>query len=143
MENPSLKTGNFFDNLTGYFVRQAKTFSEKHEINLTYQELTAINIIGSRESCIMGDVVKFLKIPKNNMTVLTDRLEKDGLVIRKKSDKNRRITYLVLSDRGQELYYEYLEERLELAENLLSKLNQAERNTLLDLIDKVNELIEG
>ncbi len=50
----------------------------------------------------MSEIGKRLFIAKQNMTTLTDRLTDDGLVERKDDARDRRITNIVITDRGRQ-----------------------------------------
>ena len=49
----------------------------------------------------MSEIGKILKVTKPNITFLVDKMEKQGLITREKSDSDRRITNICLTDNGK------------------------------------------
>lgn len=64
--------------------------------------LTAIRRIG--DGVTVGDVCRELKTPLSNTTNITIRLEKLGLITRRRDENDRRKVVLAVTDKGREAF---------------------------------------
>lgn len=53
-----------------------------------------------REDCTMTDLSRMLLVSNGNVTAVVDRLEKDGLVMRRPSSTDRRTIHVALTPEG-------------------------------------------
>ena len=67
------------------------------------------------------------------------KLEKGGLIARTESEADRRTTDIVLTDQGRSEAEEALKQRQMRHEEMFSCLTEEEKNTLLSLLEKVND----
>jgi DNA-binding MarR family transcriptional regulator len=89
-------------------LQQFLKFSEEaaRAVGLTptqHQALLAIKGFPGRERVTNGELAKRLHIKHHSAVGLINRLEAQGLVIRKKSDSDRREVYVTLTQRGADL----------------------------------------
>jgi DNA-binding MarR family transcriptional regulator len=89
-------------------LRQFLKFSEEaaRAVGLTptqQQALLAIKGFPGREHVTNGELAERLHIKHHSAVGLINRLEAQGLVVRKKSDSDRREVYVTLTERGAEL----------------------------------------
>jgi DNA-binding MarR family transcriptional regulator len=76
----------------------------------------------------------------NSITLIINRMEKDGLVKRKRDLTDRRALRLIITPKGEELYKRTLKTALrELPKTILSTLSESELSTLIILLNKVRE----
>ncbi len=54
----------------------------------------------------MSDIGKTLNVSKPNITFLIDKIEKQGLIVKKQSETDRRIQYIYLTDLGKKVIKE-------------------------------------
>ena len=53
-----------------------------------------------REDCTMSELSRMLLVSNGNVTAVVDRLEKDGLVMRRPSEADRRTVHVALTPEG-------------------------------------------
>lgn len=53
-----------------------------------------------RDGCTMSELGRMLLVSNGNVTTVVDRLEKDGLVLRRPSESDRRTVYVALTPLG-------------------------------------------
>ena len=99
--------------------------------------LAAIKNIG--DPVLPTDVAKWLDRNTNTITLIIDRMEKDGLVSRVRDLKDRRALRLLISTRGQKLYEQALRPSRELPKIILAGLSADELKTLINLLEKVRQ----
>lgn len=91
-----------------YALRQFLGFSEKTTRALgttpqTYQALLAIHGYPGRERITIGELAERLQIRHHSAVGMADRLEKQGLVMRRAGEEDRRQVFVQLTPQGKEL----------------------------------------
>jgi DNA-binding MarR family transcriptional regulator len=110
------------------------------KIKLTPQQfsvLSAIKNIG--DPALPTDVAKWLDRNTNTITLIVDRMEKDGLVERIRDLKDRRALRLVVTSRGQKLYEQAVKPSRELPKIIMAALTTNELQTLITILEKVRQ----
>lgn len=110
------------------------------KVKLTPQQfavLAAIKNIG--DPVLPTDVAKWLDRNTNTITLIIDRMEKDGLVSRVRDLKDRRALRLLISPRGQKLYDQAVKPARELPKAILSVLSAEELKTLIQTLEKIRQ----
>ena len=76
-------------------------------------------------------------IPSGSITYVVDKLEKNEFVKRHPSPTDRRISNVVLTDKGQRLFQEIFPQHVEAISRILSPLSKEEKTDLTELLKKV------
>jgi DNA-binding MarR family transcriptional regulator len=96
-----------------------------------------------------GQPLPILEVASRTITVvpgitgLIDRLEQAGFVNRMRCEKDRRVIYVALTDRGAKTLAALDEPLIALHRKLLGHLTQAELKELIRLLEKVREGLAG
>jgi len=101
------------------------------------QEMTMIEILGKRGPMIMTELSDAAKLCLSTATGLIDALVGKTLVKRSRSEEDRRIVQVELTEDGQKLYEQALEARLRMVRGPLGALDQEEQNTFVKLFRKI------
>jgi DNA-binding MarR family transcriptional regulator len=109
----------------------------KDRIALTPQEFRVIGVIGDRASCNMSELARHLMLAVSSVTSLADKLVAKNLVTRGQARDDRRVVRLDLSAAGQALYRRHRKHRLEMAEAMLSALDEREQDVFMTLFRKI------
>ncbi|AWI04722.1 MarR family winged helix-turn-helix transcriptional regulator [Clostridium drakei] len=110
---------------------------------ITSNELSVLKVASKYPDAALKEISRYLDVPGSTLTSIVDRLEKRNLVKRIISSKNRRSYSLELTQEGIKI-----SELHEVAENQLWKKvlgaldEDCERNTLINLLDKISKGIE-
>lgn len=75
------------------------------------------------------------------ITLLVDKLEKQGFVVRKRCTDDRRVVYVSVTKKGRKLADETMKPLAELEKRLLKKLNKSEQKMLIGLLEKTRDSI--
>lgn len=102
-------------------------------------EMVAIDVLGRAGACRMGFIAEQLNVGQSAITPLVDRLEEKKLVHRVRSEADRRVWLVELSDEGQKVFEKAKESYLKFSEQMLVALNDEERDTLIGLMDRITE----
>jgi len=105
---------------------------------LNVQELNTIRFLGMNGPSIMREIAEYLMLAVSTMTGVVDSLVEKKLVSRERSDNDRRIVCVALTDSGKEAYCINLENHVKLSRGLLEALDDDEQETLLILLGKIS-----
>jgi DNA-binding MarR family transcriptional regulator len=102
-----------------------------------YMVLEAINYIGN--PCTPSEVADFMDRNANNITLLTDRMEKNGLVTRVRDLKDRRAIRLSMTKKGRTAYKRASKPHKKLLKEMIPTLDNEEIQELIRLLSKILE----
>ncbi len=106
---------------------------------ISLQQFNVLRILRGAKDWVSMNEIKELMIDKTpNTTRLSDKLLKKGYVERKRSDVDRRIVYMNITDSGLKLLqaiddadYNYM--------NFMEKLTEEEAETMSNILDRIRE----
>jgi DNA-binding MarR family transcriptional regulator len=133
-------TRQFADYIT--LLRQQFTDSEsaflKKTQGMSLQQLKVLLVIASHRPCTMGKVAKHMPmLSLSSITVIVDKLVKQGFVKRARDESDRRVVYADFTTKGKELYQVYEEGVLKLSEEMMSQFSQQEQQEILSVYKKL------
>ena len=89
----------------------------------------------------MGQLGKCLMVTGGNITGLTDRLAKEGLVERKPHPNDRRSQVIGLSDKGRETFETMAETHEEWIRELMSGIGEEEQHRMMDQLGALKDSV--
>lgn len=98
--------------------------------NLTVSQFGVLEALYHLGSLSQRDIGKKILKTSGNITMVVDNLERRQLVVRKKSDKDRRIIMVKLTDEGYRLIHKIFPVHAGIAENIFSVLSNDELEKL-------------
>jgi DNA-binding MarR family transcriptional regulator len=93
------------------------------ESQLTAQECGGLAALGFRGCLTISDFASALGIPVSTASYTADKLVRKGLVLRTRSDEDRRVVQVELSEAGKKLEQIFFERRLKMGHEMLALLN--------------------
>jgi DNA-binding MarR family transcriptional regulator len=103
-------------------------------------EMRGLMWVGRWGKAVMSDFAKGMGVPLSTATRIVNRLVKKGIVVRRRSDLDRRIVEVDLSPTGYEYKARFMAKRLKVTQKLLAPLSDEERETLLFLMERALQL---
>ncbi|KSU84159.1 MarR family transcriptional regulator [Fictibacillus enclensis] len=104
--------------------------------DLTRTQYILMRMLSERDRWTVTELAEVLEVKPSAVTVAVDRLYKKNYVQRYRSEADRRIVYLELSETGSGILKEAEERRLESMENLLSRISRDDLEALITIYDK-------
>ena len=101
------------------------------------QELNIISIVGRREGAIMREIAEDAQLAVSSVTPIIDKLVEKKLVKRERSDEDRRIVSVALTDKGAKVYQMEVEAYMRLSAGILQALSASEQDKFLGYFRKV------
>jgi DNA-binding MarR family transcriptional regulator len=130
--------------LLGYHLAQASVPTNnlfKIRIGLPFQlsklDFTILMLLSANESVTPKRLSAAMNIPASNLTLIVDRLVARELVARERSNQDRRVQYMALTDKGTALAQEVIAVSDVMENDLLQHLTLAEQAMLLELLRKI------
>ncbi|MDK2885855.1 MAG: MarR family transcriptional regulator, organic hydroperoxide resistance regulator [Thermosipho sp. (in: thermotogales)] len=87
----------------------------------------------------MGELSTNLGIAKSTTTGLVNRLEKDGFLERIKSNDDKRVITVSLTEKGKKVIDEVINERVQFIRNVLESMPEHFEDELINLLEKFND----
>ncbi|MDE3106275.1 MAG: MarR family transcriptional regulator [Acidobacteriota bacterium] len=130
--------GRFIEALDTVMHRDMQTPKEHVEamLNITPPEFRSLFWLGRHGTAVMSDFAQGIAVPLSTATRIVNRMVKKGLVVRRRSEKDRRLVEVDLSPIAYEHKARFEEHRLGVISKLVETLTQEERETMLGLLEK-------
>lgn len=112
------------------------------ELDLSAPQVHVLLALGHEGSLAMGDLARRVAVTEKTITGLVDRLERDGLVERRRDGADRRVIQVAPTARGAALAGRLDDEVLQALTRLLRRLDAADRGDLFRIISKLTDALE-
>ena len=107
------------------------------EFNVTSSQASVLNTLFSSDGISLSDIGKSVHLDKPAITGLADRMEKDGLVERRRTSSDRRIIQLFLTEKGRNLYNTIETIIIEVDQQLVKGLVTQKIETLHEMLQSI------
>lgn len=104
---------------------------EFKESGLTVPQITLVKILSRHKRLKVSEISKKMSLVNSTVSGIIDRLEKQGLVKRIRSEKDRRIVYIELTNKGNELIKDFRYTINNYFEGVFSNSSKEEIDTIL------------
>ncbi len=136
MERQSGQLLGYLDALFRRLVLPRRTADEPN-LDCSREEIRALILLGASGRTIMSDFAGELGVPLSTATHTIDRLVAKGLVIRVRSEQDRRVVQVEMSDLGKGVQTALRARHQAMARSWLAPLSPAEREAFLNLMAKI------
>lgn len=108
-------------------------------IEITYPQYLVLMVLWENDNLPVNDIAKKLILKTNTITPLLKRMEKQGLINRKRSAEDERKVIIQLTDKGIKLQ----EKAAEIPDELIKRISKSEIDLeeLVKLKDSLNSII--
>jgi DNA-binding MarR family transcriptional regulator len=121
--------------------RDMRTYMEARLApTLTESQLNVLEYIMNHDQVKPSDLIDYVATTPAAITTLMDRMEKNGLIVRERDEKDRRIVRLKLTPKGLAEGKRGLEIRKQFFEQYLSRISAHNQQLLVYLLGKVSGL---
>ena len=109
--------------------------------DLTKNDVLALLHLHRVRSLRMGDLAAYLDAPLNTATGVVARLQRRGLVERRRSPDDKRIVLISLTEKGGRLIAQGIKDGVSLTGRLFEELTPEEIEVVLRVIDRIPGLL--
>jgi DNA-binding MarR family transcriptional regulator len=107
------------------------------DLAVTPREIKVMILLGDKGETTMTELAAAIDAPLSTVTRIADKLERKGLILRSRSDRDRRIVVVAASEKGQMLHNSMREQQLAVSHKMLELLGSDEREVFLELMAKM------
>ena len=107
---------------------------------ISYHTLLYINVISLTTDCTVSKIAQCLNITKSAVTLKINELEKQGIIYKQQSEKDKRIFYVCLQEKAQNALDLYDQFFLKAEEKLKQQYSKEEINTFVNVLQSMAQL---
>ncbi len=104
---------------------------------LTASQFSTLKVLRLQGALAQRDIAKYLLKSGGNVTMVVDNLEREGLVLRVRDTEDRRIVFVKLTTRGEELFDRVYPGHLARIRSVMGGLVDDDCEGLLGLLDQL------
>jgi len=108
---------------------------------LTNDQLYILRYISKAKFCTSTELAEHFDVQKSAITAIINRMWEKGIIMRTRDEKDRRVVYLTLTDKGNELYTQAEKRIFKLVESFIEKFDHEEINQFMNTYAKLNQVI--
>lgn len=117
-----------------------KTADTMRSFGLSVSRFDVLNHAGTPEGRTQQDLAAALLVTKGNITQLIDAMEREGLLVRRRDGRSKRI---YLTDQGRELRTEAVRTQESAMAEYFAVLNKEDVMTLVRIMRKLDQSLSG
>lgn len=109
--------------------------------DLTHDQHYILRYINRTELCTSTELSEVFEVKKSAITAIITRLWEKGFIQRTRDEKDRRVVYLTLTEKGYE-FFQKTEERIQcLVEQFIAEFDPAEIEQFIHTYEKLNQVL--
>jgi DNA-binding MarR family transcriptional regulator len=112
------------------------------EVEVSYSQVLVLYALLETGKATMSELSSWLKISHGVATRTVDRLVEKGMVERWRDDEDRRVVFVSLSKDGRDFAEKMIGVHLEKMDKIFRSVGKEQRESFLELLSQVNELLE-
>ncbi|MGA9173618.1 MAG: MarR family transcriptional regulator [Thermoactinomyces sp.] len=123
----------------GRFIRrQFEEDDDSYRYKMTPVKFILLRTVYLNGRCMVADLSREVNLTSGATTLALNRLEKEGLIVRRRDQADRRIVWVELSEEGKTLVEKILQQRQLMFKKMLSVLTEDERELFIKLLEKIS-----
>lgn len=122
---------------------QEKAVITEEFSDITNNDMHIIEQIGMEGEKTMSAIAKQLRITAGSLTTSMNGLVKKGYVLRERSEEDRRVVYIRLTDKGKAAFCHHAKFHQRMVSEVMSHLSDEELPILVKTLDKLSEFFRG
>lgn len=111
--------------------------------DISNNDMHIIEAIGKKESKNMSTVAKSLSVTVGTLTIAINNLVKKGYVNRERSEEDRRVVLISLSQKGKHAYDHHEKFHDEMIRATLAGMNKEQTEVLVKALQNLTEFFKG
>lgn len=120
-------------------IAESKAVITEQFSDITENDMHIMEAIGLDEPKMVSDVAKILKVTAGTLTINMNSLEKKEYIERNRSDEDKRVVLVSLTEKGKKAFYHHRDFHRHMIKSAISGLSQEERIILVDCLAKLDK----
>jgi len=117
---------------------ESKAVITKEFADITNNDMHIIEAIGIDEPRNMSEIAKRLSITMGTLTTNMNGLNKKGYIIRERSEEDKRVVYITLTERGRRAYTHHRNFHNRMIKSVVAGLEDEEKRLLYKCLVKLD-----
>ncbi|MCI6431309.1 MAG: MarR family transcriptional regulator [Oliverpabstia sp.] len=122
---------------------EAKAIITPEFKDITNNDMHVIEAVGIEEPRNMSSVAKSLSITVGTLTISVNNLVKKGYIHRVRSNEDRRVVLISLTDKGKKAFNHHKKFHEDMIQSLIAGLSEKEINTLVTALTNLKEFFRN
>jgi len=135
----SLELLEYMNRLSARIMITQKELFDDEFGKLNIKEVNIIKVIDGLGECKMRDISNSLTLADSTLTGITDSLVRKNYIKRRRTEEDRRVVKVSLTEKGKNFSNLLTEKHLEIYDHMLDTLNNTEQLEILALFKKIAE----
>lgn len=117
--------------------KMTQEFSAQTKLALTPPQFYMLHLIRQQGKCKMTELADKMEVKPSAITVMIDRLVAHSLVERTHGERDRRVVFIELTERGRDVLAEMEQMRNRIVRRCLDKIEPHEAEQFLTILEKL------
>lgn len=104
---------------------------------ITLPQVWVLRYLARQPQCPMRELADFMKMGLSSLTGMVDRLVKQRLVERRRSERDRRLVFVAITAKGRKAIKEIMDQRRKTTMAFFESLTAGERSVYLSILEKL------
>lgn len=110
--------------------------------DISYNDFHIIEAIGTKEPKSMSATAKLMRVTTGTLTKAMDGLTEKGYVIRERSEQDKRVVWVYLTDKGKAAYAHHEDFHRKMIANVKGELTEQETPILIYALAKLTDYFQ-
>lgn len=110
--------------------------------DITNNDMHIIEAIGIETPRNMSVIAQKLHVTVSTLTINMNGLEKKGYICRERSQKDKRVVYVTLTDKGKKAFYHHRDFHKKMIKAIVKDLSEQEMEILYHCLENLNSFFE-
>ncbi len=137
-----MKSNNIYD----FIIRNIKTFFYPEDwleldLNFSKTELMTLLVVERQGELSMSQICDAMNMPMSTATGIVDRMVKKGILQRERSETDRRIVVVNMTEKGREIIEHYVGVLNSYLEQIEASLTEEEQQLLYKIFLKIADIL--
>ena len=126
---------NLFRDITGIEQKAVRALGYP---DITNNDMHVIEAIGVYAPKNMSSIARELSVTVGTLTISVNSLVKKGYVVRQRSEEDRRVVLISLSEKGKEVFEHHAKFHKAMIDGVINELTEEELEVLIKAVTKLN-----
>ena len=116
--------------------------SEHLEEGLTSEQFFVLKLLNNRSRVTASELAEEFRVKPSAITAMVDRMLKNDFVTRERDEKDRRVVYISISEKGKKTFEKSDHTRIKIMERYMAKLDPIDLENLVSGFEKLAAIVQ-
>ncbi len=131
---------NLFNNVMNM---EAKAIITEEFKDITNNDMHIIEAVGIEQPKSMSMIAKRLSVTVGTLTVNMNSLEKKGYIVRERSEQDKRVVLVTLTEKGRKAFFHHRDFHKAMIRAAVKGLDETEMQTLIKCLQQLSVFFES